>query len=261
MMRRSVIAAGLAGIAVSAAAGAPSNAAAAGAPLYYRINRYDMRGGDEKLIDAFLKDALLPAARRLGMGPIGVFNSWFASDGSFKYVLLPGRSLEVLVDLEAALKTDADYLRIAAPFRKAEVRQPPFQRLSSSILRAMPGLKQMQLPASLAGSPKRIFELRHYEQPTYETHERKVQMFMEEEAAQLDAAGLMGVMYGIDLVGENLPRLTYMWAYPDLGARHKGEDVFFSKPETPLLFNNPKWAGIPSVIKNTIMRPAAYSEI
>jgi hypothetical protein len=131
----------------------------------------------------------LPAAGRLGLGPIDVFNTWYASDGSFKYVLLPGRSLDVLINLEAALLDDASYARLAAPFRNANTRRPPFQRLSSSILRTMPGLKQMELPAALTGSPKRVFELRLYEQPTYETHERKVRMFLEEEAAQLDAAG------------------------------------------------------------------------
>jgi hypothetical protein len=57
-----------------------------------------------------------------------------------------------------------------------------------------------------------------------------------------------------------MTRLTYMWAYPDLAARDKGEEVFFAKPETAKLFGNPKWTGIPSVIKNTIMRPAAYSQ-
>jgi hypothetical protein len=265
MERRTFLAGTMGSSIVSAATSVSAHVrkpAAPDTPYYYLIRRYTMANGNPALTDGFFRDALLPAAGRLGIAPIGVFTSWFGDESlSGKIVLLPGRSLEVLADLERHLSADADYMRIGAPFLGAHIKEAPFQRLHSTLLRAIPGLKQMELPATLLAQKNRLFELRHYEQPTYASHDLKVQMFAEGEAHLLDSSGLTGVMYAVDIIGDRLPRLTYMWVYSDLGEREKAEARFFAMPERKSFFDLPRYAGVPSAIYNNILRPTDYSQI
>jgi len=229
---------------------------------YYLLRVYDMRHVDAVAIDSYLQDAFMPAVKRLGVGPVGVFTGWAGEQSlTGRYVLFGSESLDLLANLDRALAEDGDHERRGAGFLAADTGRPAFARLKSTLIRALPGLPRLHTPPSLVGRAGRLFELRTYEQPTQETHLRKSQMFVEVEHAMLGRAGFDGVMYGQDLVGDRLPRITYLWCYPDLAARQRAEEEFFGDAAARSMFQDPRWAGIPSAIANTIIRPTPYSDL
>ena len=113
MNRREIIAATIMGAAAaSGAARAQQPAAAPGARHYYLWRRYSMNPAQSQAaLDAYLKDALIPAANALGVNPIGVFNSWLApTDALGKYLLLPSTSAELLATLDVRMAANPEYM-------------------------------------------------------------------------------------------------------------------------------------------------------
>ena len=92
---------------------------------------------------------------------------------------------------------------------------------------------------------------------------RKVKMFNEGEIAIFRRAGLQPVFFGEAIVGSNLPRITYMVAYDGMAGHDKAWAAFGADPEWRKLSSAPgnSDAEIVANISNTILRPAAGSEI
>ena len=122
MNRRKFLAAGAAGIGASKLnLSAPQDSAANEKPReYYELRHYHVQSGrQQKITDAFLRDALIPALIRLGVGPVGVFTVDIGESSAHFYVLLPAPSVDVLATAEARLGLDADYVKAGAPFLSA----------------------------------------------------------------------------------------------------------------------------------------------
>ena len=236
---------------------------------FIQIRHYTLAPvGDAKICDNYFRDALIPAANRLGIKPVGVFNTWFGPEGfSGKWLLLAGPSVEVLATLDAHLSQDQEYLKTGAPFLDAPVNQPPFSRFETSLLRTMPAFPHVAVPESMAKSTGRIYELRTYAQPTQRAHDLKVALFQEGgEAASLEKDGFGGVFYAVNIIGSGipgptLPSLTYMWVYESLAARQKAEEVWMSDPAARATMAQPKYANSNSAISNILLKPAAYSQL
>ena len=271
MERRDFLAYSLTSSALAAGAALPTEGAQA-APkgdLFIQIRRYSFEPvGNMKVMDDFLRDALIPASNRLGIAPVGVFNSWFGPDSlSGKWVLLVGPSVETLATLDLRLADDAEFMKAGAPFLAAPIKDPAFSHLETSLLKTMPRLPGVSVPAELAKSPKRIFELRTYVQPTDASHQLKVALFQDGgEAESLKRAGFHAVFHAVNLVGSgmpgsSLPSLTYMWVYESLAARQEAEDVWMASPDMHTVMSNPKYAATSNVISNVIMKPTSYSQL
>src|SRR5579883_1802303 len=103
MHRRTFLSTSLAasGVPLAAAAGAASPSAGE----YYDLRRYQLvNGPGTRLTERYFADALIPAANRLGIGPVGAFSVYFGPDTPVYYLLLASSKLEPLVtaDLEIA---------------------------------------------------------------------------------------------------------------------------------------------------------------
>jgi NIPSNAP len=239
---------------------------------FYLVRVYDTRqvfeadtrgrSGIPPLLDDYLANALVPALGRLGCGPTGVFMGWFGEESLARRVVIAGGpDLSLLADLDHHLDLDASYLEAAAAFANADVDRPPFRRINSHLLRAVPSLARLHTPPNLADNPNRLFELRRYDSPTLASHARKVDMFVEGEAKLMDRAGLTGVLYASDLVGNGLPRMTYLWCYESLASREAAEARFFADPDVYELFDRDRYAGTRSSISNEILKPLPYSQV
>ena len=130
-------------------------------------------GRQQKLTDAFLKDALVPALNRLGIASVGVFNLTIGPVTPTFYVLMAAASVETLTTSEARLGQDAEYLKAGAPFLTAPADEPPLIRIESSLMVAFEGWPKLKLPAATAEHKERIFELRTYESPSDQDHRHK----------------------------------------------------------------------------------------
>jgi len=220
-------------------------------------------GPQKKLCDAFFQNALIPAANRLGITPVGVFNLTVGPGTPAMYVLLPSASLDALVDLEAHLANDTQYMSAGTPFLSAPAVAPAFQRLESQLMIAFEKIPGITLPAATATNAARVFELRTYESSTDLDHKRKVEMMQSGEELIFNKAGFTQVFYGDTLIGGHLPNLTYMLSFESLAMRDQHWSAFGTNPDWKTMQANPRYAfeNIVSNISNFILTPAPYSQI
>jgi hypothetical protein len=217
----------------------------------------------KKICDAFFQNALIPAANRAGITPVGVFNLTVGSGTPAMYVLLPSASLEALVNLEAHLANDAQYMSAGTPFLSAPAVAPAYQRIESQLMIAFEKIPGITLPAATATNAARVFELRTYESPSDLDHKRKVEMMQSGEELIFAKAGFTQVFYGDTLIGGHLPNLTYMLSFESLATRDQHWSAFGTSPDWKAMQANPRYAfeDIVSNISNFILTPAAYSQI
>ncbi|MGH9741294.1 MAG: NIPSNAP family protein [Candidatus Acidiferrum sp.] len=266
MNRRKFLAASAASLGASKlSASALQNASASEKSLeYYELRQYRVQSGrQQKLTDAFLREALVPALNRLGISPVGVFNVEIGEGAPRFHVLLPAPSADILATAEARLGQDAEYLKVGAPFLNAPADQPAMVRIESALMVAFEGWPKLMLHAATAAHKERLFELRSYESPSDQDHRRKVEMFNSGEFGVFEKAGFWRVFFGDVLVGAKLPCLTYMVGFPSLAERVEAWKSFGAQPDWKKLTGSPRYSfeSIVSNITNTILRPTDYSQI
>jgi len=264
VQRRNFLKAALATSAASLATATQAQAPVSGSREYYQFRKYSLRSGPQiKLTDQFFSTALIPALNRLGMSPIGAFKVDFGPQTPTYYLLIPGSSLEKLVDVDLLLGEDKEFLKLAEPFWSAPAKEPPFDRVESTLLKAFEGWPKLAVPAATAQKEKRIFQLRTYESPTPGDHVRKVEMFHHGEFEFFKRSGCTSVFYGDALVGPNLPKLTYMLSFPDIDALNTGWDKFRADPDWKKLSADPRYSFEPIVtnIDSIVLSPLPYSQI
>jgi NIPSNAP len=233
---------------------------------YYELRRYLLRRGPQtELMNAYLSRALLPAAERAGVGPIGVFSVMAGPESPSLYVLITHKTLDGFATLPGRLAADAEYQTAAADFLAVPATGPAYVRMETSLLRAFETLPHVQLPfgGGEAGRRARIFELRTYESHSERAGKKKIEMFNTGEIAIFRRAGLTPVFFGETLVGAGMPNLTYMLVYEDMAAHDRQWAAFSSDPDWRKLSTTPGFTDpeIVSNITNYFLRPTGYSQI
>lgn len=231
---------------------------------YYELRRYKLRSGlQQKLTDKYLGDALIPALNRLGMNPIGAFSLYLGPETPTMYLLVPSTSVETLVSAELRLMHDDEYRKAGEPFLTAAAKEPPFERIESSLMIAFEGWPKLVVPPVTSQKGARVFQLRTYESPSIRDHQVKVDMFHNGEFEVFRKAGFWQVFYGDKLVGERLPNLTYMLSFPDIGEMNAKWNAFSNDPDWKKLSASPKYSfeSIVTNISNLILNPTSYSQI
>jgi hypothetical protein len=205
---------------------------------YYELRSYQLRNG-------FSKNSG-PATKIAGAGTVGLFNPVFGENTPYLLMLLTYSSLDEAEHIDEKLRVDSgiDYVR--------------YER---TLLRAFSGMPQLQLPPE--SKTGHIFELRTYESNSAATLRKKIEMFNNGEMQIFQRLGMNPVFFGEALIGSRLPHLTYMLAYDDLAARDRVWKAFGSDPAWLKLRSTPGLsdADIVSNISNSILRPAAFSDI
>jgi hypothetical protein len=269
MQRRQFLSASLATTALTLSGAANAQAPAAKAAdgkerEFYLLRRYSLRSGLQlKLNDDYLSAALIPALKRMGIGPVGAFRLDFGTETPANYVLIPGTSVEKLTMLDHHLAQDAAFMAAAEPYWSAPASAPPFLRVEASLHAAFEGWPRITPPPQSATKAKRIFQMRTYESPSFADHVRKVEMFHSGEFDIFKAAGMHQVFYGDTLLGPRMPSLTYMLAFADMTELEAHWDAFRNAPEWKKLSGSPRFAfeAIVSNISNVVLNPLAASEI
>jgi hypothetical protein len=240
--------------------GAMEAAAADGVQEFYQMRTYTLRSGAQgALAQAYFEHALIPAATRLGLGPVGAFKLDIGPETPTFYALIPGNSAGTLATLDMRLSEDAEYRKAGAAFLGAPATAPAFQRMEVSLLSAFAGWPKLVAPKR----QKRIFQLRTYESPSYEAHVRKVGMFNEAEIGIFVRAGLTPVFFGQTLVGGRMPSLTYMLTFADLADMNTSWGHFGADPAWKELSHKPGNTDpeIVSNISNLYLSPLGCSQI
>lgn len=246
-------AAGTAGI---AAAQEPAKKA------FFELRYYHMRNTRNNQLRRttdFLSKAYAPAARRAGIGPVGIFSATIAPDAPFLMVASSYPSLAAMQTSLDKLGADAGYQKLLTEYSSAP--ELGYSRMESSLFRCFSSVPEIETGAPAAGG--RTFELRTYESDNEVSLRRKIDMFNQAEVGIFRRCGLHPVFFGEALVGSQLPRLTYMVAYDSMAGREKAWAAFSADPEWQKIRTRAEWADseIVSNISNSILRAATGSEI
>jgi hypothetical protein len=233
---------------------------------YYELRKYHLRRGPKvKLIEDYFRESAVPAMRRAGTGPIGVFNVAIGPDSPSLYVLIPHKDINSFATLCSTLATDKDYLTSAREYLNTPATEPTFTRIESSLLSAFESIPKLELPfgGGEAAKRTRIFELRTYESHSEKAGKKKIEMFNNGEIGLFRKAGMSPIFFGETLIGPKMPNLTYMLAYEDMAAHDKQWSSFVNDPEWKKLSTTPGYmdAEIVTSITNVYLRPTAYSQI
>jgi hypothetical protein len=227
---------------------------------YYELRQYQLADeGQKQGLDAFLRDAAIPALNRIGIEPVGVF---YPEEGlSPVRVLMRHRSIDSVVLATQKMLADHEFLRQGTAFLDAAAEKPAFQRIESSLLLAFKGMPAIETPVKRQG---RVFQLRIYESPSVKTGQKKIEMF--NDAGEIDIfrrVGLHPVFFGEALTGTKLPNLTYMLTFESQDELKANWKKFGADPGWKRLKGMPEYAdkAILSGITNLILKPADYSQV
>jgi len=259
MKRRAFLKTSLAASAVSATA-ATASAAAKPGPEYYELRTWSLKAARQPLLDAYLSRAFLPALKRLGLGPIGVFTEPQPNDEVKVHALIVYSSPEQFASLSARLAADAAHQKAGAEYLNAKASDPVYSRIESSFMVAIEGLPRLVRPDA---TKPRLFNLRIYESHNERAGKKKIEMFNRGELAIFKRTGLTPVMFAETLSGTLMPNLTYLLVFPNDDARKKAWDTFRADPEWLKLKAVPEYADKEIVLKvtNRLLTPAPYSEL
>jgi hypothetical protein len=226
----------------------------------YELRRYMVADeGQKQGLDAFLRDAALPAWNRNGIAPVGVFHP--EKELSPVYVLLRHRSAETVIAGTQKLLADAEFLAKGAPLLNAPAARPAFARMESALFLAFKGMPALDTPVKSAG---RVFQLRTYESPSVKTGQKKIEMFNDAgEIAIFHRVGLHPVFFGEALVGAKMPNLTYMLVFESVDEMQANWKKFGGDPGWKALSKKTEYAdkAILSGITNLVLKPAEYSQV
>lgn len=167
---------------------------------YYELRRYHLRRGpNPKRFEDYVREAVIPARNRLGIGPIGVFHVTVGTDYPGVYVRIPYQSLGDCATAAARLQVDAEYQRAQSEFINCPPTDPVYVRVQSSLRVAFEGMLRLEVPALASAQQPRLFERR---------------------------TGLTPVFFGETPVGDRLPNLTSLLVVESMAARDKNWATF-----------------------------------
>jgi hypothetical protein len=264
MNRRTFVASSLAAVAAASVEPALGQRGRQTGREYYELRTLTFQSpAARERYGQYVKDAFLPAAKRIGLGAVGGFTVEGKPDDLTLLVLTSSPSLDGLMGVEHRLLSDADYQKAAAQVLDLPATDPPYAKMESSLMLAFSGHPRTTLPKESAANQPRIFELRIYESHSKKANLKKIEMFNEGETAIFERAGFQPVFLAETLTGPQVPNLTYMVTYPAMSDREKFWKAFLADPEKARLFAIPEYSDklIVSKIRSVFLRPTAWSQI
>ncbi|HDZ15452.1 hypothetical protein LCGC14_0670760 [marine sediment metagenome] len=231
---------------------------------YYQLKTYTLQNQQQdSLMDAYLENAYLPALKRTGIENVGVFkyrpDNFLTANKIF--VLIPFSSLEQFETLESTLAQDKTYISAGASYIDAKYDEPPYERITSTLMKAFTEMPQME-PSTVEGSRKdRVYELRSYESSTEAIYENKVDMFNAGGEVELfESLGFNAVFYAEVLSGDRMPNLMYMTTFKNMEERDAHWEAFGTAEKWVKLKSEPKYQNNVSTADKLLLYPTEYSD-
>jgi hypothetical protein len=230
----------------------------------YQLKTYMLDTEEQvQVTDGYLKDAFLPALRKIGIGPVGVFKPRPNEEDTTRkiWVLIPFSSMDEFLSLDELLAKDEAYAAAGKDYINASHENPPYQRVESTLLKAFIDMPKMKTPELDGPRADRIYELRSYESPTEKYYWNKVDMFNAGgEVALFDKLNFNAVFYAEVLSGSKMPNLMYMTTFSDQESRDTHWDIFRNAPEWKELSSMPKYQNNVSHADIFFLYPTEYSD-
>ena len=232
---------------------------------YYTLSIYHFKDSvQEKVLDHYFSDALLPALHRMNIVSVGVFKSLANDTVSDKkiYVFIPFNSAAEIQPLYEKLQKDKVYQSAGSEYINAVFSNPPYTRIETIILYAFPMAPRMQLPGLSSAKSERVYELRSYESATEKIFQNKVNMFNEgDEVGLFNRLGFNAVFYSEVVAGSRMPNLMYMTTFDNMAEREKHWKAFSDDAQWKKLTSMPLYQKNVQHADINFLRPTDYSDI
>src|SRR6266487_862918 len=231
---------------------------------YYEITVYHFKdAAQEKVIDSYLQNALLPALYRMNISKVGVFKALSNDTAADKllYVFIPIKSLEEVAKISDKLNADAAYQTAGSGYINVAYNAPPYTRMEIILLHAFPLAPKMNSPQLRAANKDRVYELRSYESATEKLHLNKVQMF--NQGGEIDLfkrLNFNAIFYAQVIAGCKMPNLMYMTSFENMQERDTHWKAFDDDPAWKKLSAMPEYQNNVSHIDIVFLHPADYSD-
>ncbi|TWT98988.1 NIPSNAP family protein [Neorhodopirellula pilleata] len=231
---------------------------------FYEVRQYVLgKQGDAAAVDAYLKNALIPALQRQGIGPIGAFepsdSDQTGSDAIF--VVIPFSNLNELQASQQELADDEAYQTAAADYLDRPHTDPPYQRIRSEVLSSLACWPVAKVADGLLENGERVYELRVYESANEKIADTKIDMFNAGEVPIFLDCGIEPIFIGKCIAGPQMPSMTYLTTYPNEQARLEAWKAFQVHPDWQTLKVVPKYLGTVSRIDKFVLQPKPYSQM
>ncbi len=237
-------------------------------PDFYQIKVYHYKTAEQEFrLDAFFKNAYLPALHRAGIRQVGVFKfigtpAVAEPSEPLIYVFIPFRSADEFFKLEKKLAADKKYAEDGKDYLDAPYTNAPYTRIESVLLRAFAGSPVFQLPVLKAPMAERVYELRSYEGHTEKIYANKVEMFHKgDEMGIFKRLGFNAVFYGEVISGAAMPNLMYLTTFENRAARDDHWKAFSADEEWKKVKAMPEFQNNVSKNEQRLLRPTDYSDI
>ena len=231
---------------------------------FYQIKTYNLKSNAQlNVTENFLKDAYLPALKRIGIQSVGVFKpKTFSLDSITKLiVVIPFKSPKQFFELDQKLAKDRVYLQAGTDYINAKYNQAPYERIESVLLTAFSNHPMLTLPKLDSPRSGRVYELRSYESATEAIYNTKVDMFIGgEESKIFDRLEFNPVFYGEVVSGGKMPNLMYLTTFANQESRDAHWKAFVDSPEWKALLKMEKYKNTISHMDILFLYPTDYSD-
>ena len=212
----------------------------------YELKSYELTfGGAESALLKYLKETLNPAIKILSGHDSLIFKEVGNPEPKKLWSLLTYPNFEVYQQC-LALQETSDFIEKMSEYTASG---KIYNRISSSLLRAFDGLKQMLDPIKEAG----LFELRIYEGQNEDAVRRKIKMFNEEEITLFNKVGLAPIFFSKMIVGPYQPSLVYLLNFRDLEHRNETWNTFINHPEWKVMSSKDEYKNTVSNIRKIFL--------
>src|ERR1035437_5418255 len=233
----------------------------------YQIKIYTLKNNEQvAAVDAFLKNAFLPAMHRAGILKIGVFKPITNDTAALKkiYVFIPFTSVDQWQNISGMLDKDVSYQSASKDFTGAAFDHSPFERVESILLEAFDMQPHFNIPSLKNSVSEKIYELRSYESPTEALHAKKVKMFNEGgETVIFKRLEFNAVFYARVISGSRMPNLMYMTSFENMAEHDEHWKAFSNDAEWKRISAMPEYESKISVSHSDkiLMHATDYSDI
>jgi len=233
----------------------------------YQIKIYTLKNNEQvAAVDAFLKNAFLPAMHRAGVLKIGVFKPITNDTAATKkiYILIPFTSVEQWQNISGILDKDASYQSASKDFTGASFDHSPFDRVESILLEAFDMQSHFNISSLKNAVSEKIYELRSYESPTDALHAKKVKMFNEGgETVIFKRLEFNAVFYARVISGSRMPNLMYMTSFENMAEHDEHWKAFSNDAEWKRISALPEYESKVSVSHNDkiLLHATDYSDM
>lgn len=231
---------------------------------FYQLNVYHYTTSDqERILDAYLQTALIPALHRMDIKSVGVFKA-IANDTSVNktiYVLTPVKSLNGVGEMNEKLLKDEKFNSDSKEYANVLYDSPAYSRMETILLKAFPLAPAMRLPQLKSPKNQRVYELRSYESASEKIFRNKVHMF--NEGGEIDIFSKLNfnaVFYSEVVAGGKMPNLMYMTTFENKEDREAHWASFRVDPDWKQLSSLPEYKNNVSRSEITFLRPTDYSD-